>query len=135
MQNGHLVNAGKTNPIQTQYKANQTQLKPIKCQNKPNSNPIQTQFKPNFKGCIINKVMNIEVEVEVEDPAFRGRNQTQFTKCPQACRRGVSNAMGNIRGANDVQINPEAKFVLIGDEIKCIIKDVQNRLFDNHFFL
>ena len=35
-------NEPKTNPI----KANQTQLKPIKCQNKPNTKPI----KPNFKG-------------------------------------------------------------------------------------
>ena len=34
---------GKTNPIQTQYKPNQTQLKPIKCQNKANTNPKQTQ--------------------------------------------------------------------------------------------
>jgi len=37
------------------------------------TNPIQTQYKPNFKGGIIIKNMNIEVE----DPAFRGRNQTQ----------------------------------------------------------
>jgi len=29
---GHLVNVGKTNPIQSQYK--------------PNSNPIQSQYKP-----------------------------------------------------------------------------------------
>ncbi len=64
----HLVNTGKTNPIQSQYKANQSQYKPNfrkarmnlnfyltkdyenKWQwrvrkNKPNSNPI----KPNFK--------------------------------------------------------------------------------------
>jgi hypothetical protein len=33
---------GKTNPIQTQFKANQTQLKPIKA----NKTPKQTQFKP-----------------------------------------------------------------------------------------
>jgi len=31
------------------------------------TNPIQTQYKPNFKGGIIIKNMNIEVEVE--DPA------------------------------------------------------------------
>ncbi len=31
---------GKTKPIQSQFKANQTQLKPIKCQNKPK----QSQF-------------------------------------------------------------------------------------------
>ena len=50
-------------------------------QNKPNSNPI----KPNFKGGIIIKKMNIEVEVadpaflgRNADPAFRGRKQTQF---------------------------------------------------------
>ena len=35
MKKGHLVNAGKTNPIQTQYK--------------PNTKPIQTQFKPKTK--------------------------------------------------------------------------------------
>ena len=34
----------KTNPIQTQYKPNQTQFSPPKRRNKPNSNPIQTQF-------------------------------------------------------------------------------------------
>ncbi len=37
----HGKNEPKTNPI----KANQSQLKPILCQNKPNSNPN----KPNFK--------------------------------------------------------------------------------------
>jgi hypothetical protein len=36
MNNGHLV---KTNPIRTQYEANQSQSKPI-------SNPKQTQFMP-----------------------------------------------------------------------------------------
>jgi len=34
MKKGHLVNTGKTNPIQTQYK--------------PKTNPKQTQNKPNF---------------------------------------------------------------------------------------
>jgi hypothetical protein len=37
-----LGQLGKTNPIQTQYKANSN---PIKAK----TNPIQTQNKPNFK--------------------------------------------------------------------------------------
>jgi len=37
-------NKPNTNPI----KANQTQLKPIKCQYKPNTNPKRTQNEPNF---------------------------------------------------------------------------------------
>ena len=39
----------KTNPIQSQFKANQTQFK-------PNSNPIQTQFMPQVSnpGIVIN---------------------------------------------------------------------------------
>jgi hypothetical protein len=32
-------NEPKTNPIRNQYEPKRTQLKPIKCQNKPNSNP------------------------------------------------------------------------------------------------
>jgi hypothetical protein len=43
-----LGQVGKTNPIQTQYKANQTQLKPIKCQNKAKTNPIQCYLKSHF---------------------------------------------------------------------------------------
>ena len=40
-----LGQAGKTNPIQTQFKANQTQSNPIKA----NKMPKQTQYKPNTK--------------------------------------------------------------------------------------
>jgi len=36
----------KTKPIQSQFKANQSQLKPIKYQNKAKTKPKQTQFKP-----------------------------------------------------------------------------------------
>ncbi|MHC4654255.1 MAG: hypothetical protein ACYS91_04460 [Planctomycetota bacterium] len=42
-----------SNPIQTQYKANQTQLKPIKAQQMPKQTqfkPKQTQFHINFRG-------------------------------------------------------------------------------------
>ncbi|MHC4656353.1 MAG: hypothetical protein ACYS91_15245 [Planctomycetota bacterium] len=56
---GTLGQLGKTNPIQTQFKANQTQLKPIKRQNKPNTNPKQTQSKPKqptaFSHCLLLK--------------------------------------------------------------------------------
>ena len=37
----------KTKPIQSQFKANQTQLKPIKCQNKPNSNSKTRPWRAN----------------------------------------------------------------------------------------
>jgi len=40
-----LGERGKTKPI----KANQSQLKPIKCQNKPNSKPIQSRSTPISK--------------------------------------------------------------------------------------
>jgi len=68
-----IIAKGYENKPRFRAKAKQTQYK-------PNSNPN----KPNFKGGIIIKKMNIEVEVEVADPAsfwrnpaFRGRNQTQ----------------------------------------------------------
>ena len=54
MKKGHLVNVGKTNPIQSQYKANQTQLKPIQTQYKPKTNPISEKAKMNVN-CFITK--------------------------------------------------------------------------------
>ncbi len=57
--------AGKTNPIQTQFKPNQSQFKPIQSQFKANSNPI----KPNFK------------------PALQSDFNQIINTCPEQCRR------------------------------------------------
>jgi len=38
-------NKANSKPIQSQFKANQTQFKPKYAENKPNSKPIQTQFQ------------------------------------------------------------------------------------------
>ncbi len=52
MKNGHLVNTGKTNPIQTQFKPNQSQ-------NKPNSNPISKHLQsPICTGHLLINRMN-----------------------------------------------------------------------------
>jgi len=65
----------QTKPISEKAKMNVTSIITKGYENKP---PLpapakQTQYKPNFKGGIIIKNINIEVA----DPAFRGRNQTQ----------------------------------------------------------
>jgi len=39
----HFADSGKTNPIQSQFKANQSQSNPIQTQNKPKTNPIFTK--------------------------------------------------------------------------------------------
>jgi hypothetical protein len=49
----------KTKPIQTQFKANQTQLKPIKCKNKPKTNPNKANACPPSVWRIKGKKMQI----------------------------------------------------------------------------
>jgi len=54
MKKGHLVNVGKTNPIQTQ------------------TNPITEKPKMNVNKVLTKNYENIAINIE--DPAFRGRN-------------------------------------------------------------
>ncbi len=112
-ENEHLRWAGKTKPIQTQYKANtnpiQTQFPksqnernfyfnkglwkwtpPLSRKNKPNTNPIQSQYKPNTNPIPERPKMNVTSILTKDyenkppsDPKKTNPIQTQFAEKPK----------------------------------------------------